>query len=61
MNYRIETIPHWTSEATMPHDLIDNQSIKRIDAIQQTLPGSAAAHFAVGCCFLSGLEAVAAA
>ena len=43
----------------MPHDLIDNQSNKLIDAIQQTLPGSAAAHFAVGYFFLSGLEAVA--
>ena len=43
----------------MPHDLIDNQSTKLIDAIQQTLPGSAAAHFAVGYFFLSGLEAVA--
>lgn len=43
----------------MPHDLIDNQSIKLIDAIRQALPGSAAAHFAVGYFFLSGLEAVA--
>lgn len=42
----------------MPHDLIDNQSNKLIDAIQQTLPGSAA-HFAVGYLFFSGLEAVA--
>ena len=42
----------------MPHDLIDNQSNKLIDAIQQTLPGSAA-HFTVGYLFFSGLEAVA--
>ena len=32
----------------MPHDLIDNQNIKLADIIKQTLPGSAAAHFAVG-------------
>lgn len=32
---------------SMPHDLIDNQSTKLIDAIRQVLPGSAAAHFAV--------------
>ena len=43
----------------MPHDLIDNQNIKLVDIIKQTLPGSAAAHFAVGYFFLSGLEAVA--
>ena len=43
----------------MPHDLIDNQNIKLVDIIKQTLPGSASAHFAVGYFFLSGLEAVA--
>ena len=32
----------------MPHDLIDNQNIKLVDALKQTLPGSAAAHFAIG-------------
>ena len=38
----------------MPHDLIDNQNIKLVDALKQTLPGSAAAHFAVGYFFPSG-------
>ncbi len=42
----------------MPHDIIDNQNTKLVDVIQKTLPGSAAAHFAVGYFFLSGLEAV---
>ena len=43
----------------MPHDIIDNQSIKLADSIRSMLPRSEAAHFAVGYLFLSGLEAVA--
>lgn len=43
----------------MPHDIIDNQSEKLIDAIRARLPGSQAARFAVGYFFVSGLEAVA--
>jgi hypothetical protein len=43
----------------MPHDIIDNQSIKLADSIRTMLPRSEAAHFAVGYFFLSGLEAVA--
>jgi superfamily II DNA/RNA helicase len=43
----------------MPHDIIDNQSIKLADSIRAMLPRSEAAHFAVGYFFVSGLEAVA--
>lgn len=41
------------------HDVIDNRQEKLIDHIRRILPGSQAAHFAVGYFFLSGLEAVA--
>ncbi len=43
----------------MTHDIIDNQSVKLVDVIRTTLPGSESAKFAVGYFFLSGLEAVA--
>lgn len=43
----------------MPHDIIDNQSIKLADSIRSMLPRSEVAHFAVGYFFLSRLEAVA--
>ncbi|MFZ5917985.1 MAG: helicase-related protein [Chloroflexota bacterium] len=43
----------------MPHDIIDNRTDKLVDHIRRILPGSQAAHFAVGYFFLSGLEAVA--
>lgn len=43
----------------MPHDIIDNQTVKLADSIRSMLPRSEAAHFAVGYFFLSGLEAVA--
>ncbi len=42
------------------HDIIDNRTIKLVDQINQYLPRSQAAKFAVGYFFLSGLEAVAA-
>jgi hypothetical protein len=41
------------------HDIIDNRNVKLIDWIQEALPGSQAAKFAVGYFFLSGLEALA--
>ena len=43
----------------MPHDIIDNQQESLVDAIRRVLPGCAAAKFAVGYFFLSGLEAIA--
>ena len=43
----------------MTHDIIDNRNEYLIDHIRQILPGSQAAHFAVGYFFLSGLESVA--
>lgn len=43
----------------MQHDIIDNRTIKLVDKINEYLPGSQAAKFAVGYFFLSGLEAVA--
>jgi superfamily II DNA or RNA helicase len=43
----------------MPHDVIDNRTDKLVDHIRRILPGSQAAHFAVGYFFLSGLQAVA--
>ena len=43
----------------MPHDIIDNRSDKLVDHIRRVLPGAAAAKFAVGYFFLSGLDAVA--
>lgn len=43
----------------MPHDIIDNQNEKLLDAIRRILPGSRTARFAVGYFFLSGLEAIA--
>jgi superfamily II DNA or RNA helicase len=43
----------------MSHDIIDNRSERLVDHIRRILPGSRAAHFAVGYFFLSGLEAVA--
>ncbi len=43
----------------MTHDIIDNRSVKLVDVIRTTLPGSESAKFAVGYFFLSGLEAVA--
>ena len=41
------------------HDIIDNRTERLVDHIRRILPGSQAARFAVGYCFLSGLEAVA--
>ncbi len=41
------------------HDIVDNRTIKLVDQINQYLPRSQAAKFAVGYFFLSGLEAVA--
>lgn len=41
------------------HDIVDNRTEKLVDHIRRILPGSQAAHFAVGYFFLSGLEAVA--
>ena len=43
----------------MPHDIIDNQSSKLAEHINQILLGTESAKFAVGYFFLSGLEAVA--
>jgi len=43
----------------MAHDIIDNRQEKLVDHIRRILPGTQAAHFAVGYFFLSGLEAVA--
>lgn len=42
----------------MQHDIIDNRSTRLIETIQNILPGSQAARFAVGYFFVSGLEAV---
>lgn len=44
----------------MPHDLIDNQNIKLVDIRKQRLPGSAAAHFAVGSIIPFSLKAAGA-
>ena len=41
------------------HDIIDNRDEKLVDHINQILGSTEAAKFAVGCFFLSGLEAVA--
>ena len=43
----------------MPHDIIDNQTRKLAEHINQILAGTESAKFAVGYFFLSGLEAVA--
>lgn len=42
----------------MQHDIIDNRNLTLLEQVQQILPGSKSAKFAVGYFFLSGLTAV---
>jgi superfamily II DNA or RNA helicase len=42
----------------MQHDIIDNRNLSLLEQVQQILPGSRSAKFAVGYFFLSGLTAV---